>query len=214
MRRVCRSLGGVLTGGRCRSVLAHHVDQLQRRPTIPLLTSFPLFLRCVHFYHKPCIDLWIRRQALSATCPLCKRGLVPQPRQNACATRGAGSSRRQRTLERSGVSAATAAAAVEEGSVAGSTLASTTPADSSQAQLEPLLAIEAAADDDLRGGGRRPAEQQQDERLSSIHMANEAHHLQPRSLAPQQQRPLSSITDPQVEEPSTLTTRLLPPSSG
>jgi hypothetical protein len=181
-------------------------------PNRSALIPARLLLRCVHLYHKQCIDLWIRRQALSATCPLCKRGLVPQPRRNAYATRGAGSSRRQRTGEPSGDGAV--ATAVEEGTLAVPTLPTATPAGSSQAQLEPLLAIEAAADDDVRCCGRRLAGPQQNDSLSCVRMADGAHPLQPRSPAPQQQRLLATIAGLQVEEPSTLTTRLLPSSSG
>lgn len=34
-------------------------------------------LPCGHEFRKHCIDLWIRKQGLSASCPLCKRLLVP-----------------------------------------------------------------------------------------------------------------------------------------
>mmetsp|Transcript_7215 Transcript_7215/g.18836 ORF Transcript_7215/g.18836 Transcript_7215/m.18836 type:complete len:437 (+) Transcript_7215:55-1365(+) len=34
-------------------------------------------LPCMHEFCKPCIDQWIERQGLSASCPLCKRLLVP-----------------------------------------------------------------------------------------------------------------------------------------
>ena len=33
-------------------------------------------LPCVHVYHKSCIDLWIRRQGLDASCPVCKQALI------------------------------------------------------------------------------------------------------------------------------------------
>ena len=36
-------------------------------------------LPCDHVYHRACIDQWIRRQGLNASCPLCKRDLIPQP---------------------------------------------------------------------------------------------------------------------------------------
>ena len=35
-------------------------------------------LPCLHEFCKPCIDVWIERQGLSASCPLCKRMLVPR----------------------------------------------------------------------------------------------------------------------------------------
>jgi hypothetical protein len=33
-------------------------------------------LPCVHLYHKECIDVWMRRQGISAACPMCKRPLL------------------------------------------------------------------------------------------------------------------------------------------
>ena len=35
-------------------------------------------LPCTHLYCRDCIDSWISRQGLAATCPLCKRNLVPR----------------------------------------------------------------------------------------------------------------------------------------
>jgi len=46
-------------------------------------------LPCGHQFRKPCIDLWIRRQGMSASCPLCKRALIPREVEDA--PEGAGS---------------------------------------------------------------------------------------------------------------------------
>lgn len=37
-------------------------------------------LPCMHEFCKECIDVWIQRQGLAASCPLCKRMLVPTSR--------------------------------------------------------------------------------------------------------------------------------------
>ncbi len=36
-------------------------------------------LACVHTFHRACIETWIMRQGLEASCPLCKRELIPRP---------------------------------------------------------------------------------------------------------------------------------------
>ncbi|KAL1529342.1 hypothetical protein AB1Y20_000296 [Prymnesium parvum] len=40
-------------------------------------------LPCGHQFRRPCIDLWIRKQGLGASCPLCKHALIPQEGEDA-----------------------------------------------------------------------------------------------------------------------------------
>jgi hypothetical protein len=129
-------------------------------------------LPCYHEFCKECIDVWIERQGLSATCPLCKRRLVPArpndpngqgpstpeggAQEGAAAggragqassgdSRGAGSS--------SGVgSGGSDGAARGSGPGAGASQAAASPAPSS-AQQDEALAIAAEVLARRRGGG-------------------------------------------------------------
>mmetsp|Transcript_32270 Transcript_32270/g.72803 ORF Transcript_32270/g.72803 Transcript_32270/m.72803 type:complete len:188 (+) Transcript_32270:666-1229(+) len=38
-------------------------------------------LPCAHDFCKPCIDSWIKRQGMAASCPLCKRAIVSRDPQ-------------------------------------------------------------------------------------------------------------------------------------
>ena len=67
-------------------------------------------LPCGHEFRKPCIDLWIRRQGTSASCPLCKRSLVPRDREPDAAAEDLGTAPLQAVVERSDASGAEAAA--------------------------------------------------------------------------------------------------------
>ena len=40
-------------------------------------------LPCRHLFRKECIDEWVQRQGISASCPLCKHALVPRAADDA-----------------------------------------------------------------------------------------------------------------------------------
>ena len=111
-------------------------------------------LPCLHEFCKPCIDGWIERQGLAASCPLCKRRLIPRvPGRN-----GADDDESEEGEEAGSEGAAGEAA--EDGALAG--------ADGDEESLRPLVAAGSSSSSSLAyaatceggegGGGDLPSE--------------------------------------------------------
>ncbi|KPJ14460.1 E3 ubiquitin-protein ligase RNF115 [Papilio machaon] len=82
-RRGSRRVGG----GVCRSAATlQYVNHAHKRPHAPTrahlcklaqsLCESVSRLECLHMYHSTCIRPWLQ---LHATCPICRRSLIPQP---------------------------------------------------------------------------------------------------------------------------------------